>query len=124
MSDCIFCKIVSGDIPSNKIYEDEQVIAFRDINPQAPTHILVVPKRHIPGVNELAEQDEALVGHVYGVIARLVRELGIAETGYRVVVIGEYYRVIRNGVYFPGNCRADVFYRVAACAVYLRHAAD
>lgn len=86
MNDCIFCKIVSGDIPSNKIYEDEQVIAFRDINPQAPSHILVVPKRHISGVNELAEQDEALVGHVYGVIARLVRELGIAETGYRVVV--------------------------------------
>ena len=86
MSDCIFCKIVSGDIPSTKIYEDEQVIAFRDINPQAPSHILVVPKRHISGVNELAEQDEALVGHVYGVIARLVRELGIAETGYRVVV--------------------------------------
>ena len=86
MSDCIFCKIVSGDIPSTRIYEDEQVIAFRDINPQAPTHVLVVPKRHIPGVNELAEQDEALVGHVYGVIARLVRELGIAETGYRVIV--------------------------------------
>ncbi len=86
MSDCIFCKIVSGDIPSTKIYEDEQVIAFRDINPQAPTHVLVVPKRHIPGVNELAEQDEALVGHVYGVIARLVRELGIDKSGYRVVV--------------------------------------
>ena len=86
MSDCIFCKIVSGDIPSTKIYEDDQVIAFRDINPQAPSHILVVPKRHIPGVNDLAEPDEALVGHVYGVIARLVRELGIAESGYRVVV--------------------------------------
>jgi histidine triad (HIT) family protein len=86
MSDCIFCKIVSGDIPSTKIYEDEQVIAFRDINPQAPTHVLVVPKRHISGVNELAEQDEALVGHVYSVIARLVRELGINESGYRVVV--------------------------------------
>ena len=86
MSDCIFCKIVSGDIPSTKIYEDEQVIVFRDINPQAPTHVLVVPKRHISGVNELAEMDEALVGHVYGVIARLVRELGIDESGYRVVV--------------------------------------
>ena len=86
MSDCIFCKIVSGDIPSNKIYEDEQVIAFRDINPQAPTHILVVPKRHIPGVNDLAASDEALVGHVYGVIAKLVSDLGIAESGYRVVV--------------------------------------
>ena len=86
MSDCIFCKIVSGDIPSTKIYEDEQVIAFRDINPQAPTHVLVVPKRHIPGVNELTEADEALVGHVYGVIAKLVRELDIDESGYRVVV--------------------------------------
>jgi histidine triad (HIT) family protein len=86
MSDCIFCKIVSGDIPSTKIFEDEQVIAFRDINPQAPTHVLVVPKQHISGVNELAEADEALVGHVYGVIAKLVRELGIDESGYRVVV--------------------------------------
>ncbi|MEA4940112.1 MAG: histidine triad nucleotide-binding protein [Christensenella sp.] len=86
MSDCIFCKIVSGDIPSTKIFEDEQVIAFRDINPQAPTHVLVVPKRHIPGVNELAEADEALVGHVYSVISKLVRELGIDESGYRVVV--------------------------------------
>ena len=86
MIDCIFCKIVSGDIPSTKIFEDEQVIAFRDINPQAPTHVLVVPKRHIPGVNELTEADEALVGHVYGVIAKLVRELGIDESGYRVVV--------------------------------------
>ncbi|MCE5187835.1 MAG: histidine triad nucleotide-binding protein [Eubacteriales bacterium] len=86
MSDCIFCKIVSGDIPSKKIYEDEQVIAFHDINPQAPVHILVVPKKHVSGVNELAAGDEALVGHVYGVIARLVRELGVAESGYRVVV--------------------------------------
>lgn len=86
MSDCIFCKIVSGDIPSTKIFEDEQVIAFRDINPQAPTHVLVVPKRHIPGVNELTEANEALVGHVYGVISKLVRELGIDESGYRVVV--------------------------------------
>ena len=86
MSECIFCKIVSGDIPSTKIYEDEQVIAFRDINPQAPTHVLIVPKQHISGVNELAVADEALVGHVYGVIAKLVRELGIDESGYRVVV--------------------------------------
>ena len=86
MSDCIFCKIVSGDIPSNKIYEDEQVIAFRDINPQAPAHILVVPKRHISGVNDLAAADEALVGHVYSVVAKLVQELGIAESGSRVVV--------------------------------------
>lgn len=86
MSECIFCKIVSGEIPSSRIYEDEQIIAFRDIDPQAPAHILVVPKRHISGVNELAEADEALVGHVYGVIAKLAGELGIGESGYRVVV--------------------------------------
>ena len=86
MSDCIFCKIVSGDIPSTKIFEDKQVIAFRDINPQAPTHVLIVPKQHIPGVNELTLADEALVGHVYSVITKLVRELGIDESGYRVVV--------------------------------------
>jgi len=86
MSDCIFCKIVSGEIPSSKLFEDDQVIAFRDISPQAPTHILVVPKQHISGINELASADEALVGHVYGVITKLVKELGIDETGYRVVV--------------------------------------
>ena len=86
MSDCIFCKIISGDIPSSKIFEDEQVIAFRDINPQAPTHFLVVPKQHISGVNELLATDEALVGHIYGVITKLVKELGIDESGYRVVV--------------------------------------
>ncbi len=86
MDDCIFCKIISGDIPSNKLFEDDQVIAFRDINPQAPTHFLVVPKRHVSGVNDLTTTDEALVGHVYSVIASLVKELGIDGSGYRVVV--------------------------------------
>ena len=82
----IFARILRGEIPAKKVHEDEHALAFHDINPQAPTHILVVPKRHISGVNELAAGDEALVGHVYGVIARLVRELGVAESGYRVVV--------------------------------------
>ncbi len=86
MSDCIFCKIIEGAIPSKKIYEDDQVIAFHDINPQAPVHILVVPKKHISGVNELAETDAALLGHIYCVIRDLVRQLGVAESGYRVVV--------------------------------------
>ena len=86
MDDCIFCKIASGAIPSKKVYEDDQLIAFHDIAPQAPVHVLVVPKRHIPGVNELAAADEALVGHVYSVIAKLVKTLGIDESGYRVVV--------------------------------------
>ncbi|HQQ40788.1 MAG TPA: histidine triad nucleotide-binding protein [Clostridia bacterium] len=86
MDDCIFCKIASGAIPSKKIYEDDQLIAFHDIAPQAPVHVLVVPKKHIPGVNELAADDLALVGHVYLVIQQLVRELKIDESGYRVVV--------------------------------------
>ena len=86
MDDCIFCKIASGAIPSKKVYEDDQLIAFHDIAPQAPVHVLVVPKKHIPGVNELAAEDLALVGHVYSVIQQLVRELKIDESGYRVVV--------------------------------------
>lgn len=86
MSDCIFCKIVEGTIPSQKVYEDEQVIAFNDIDPQAPVHVLVVPKRHVSGVNELAESDTKLLGHIYCVIRDLASQLGIAESGYRVVV--------------------------------------
>jgi len=86
MSDCIFCKIIAGEIPSKKVYEDELVYAFADINPQAPAHILVVPKKHISGVNDLTKEDEAIVGHAYGVIAKLVKELGVDESGYRVVV--------------------------------------
>ncbi|MEA5047943.1 MAG: histidine triad nucleotide-binding protein [Eubacteriales bacterium] len=86
MNDCIFCKIIAGEIPSKKVYEDDLVYSFADINPQAPAHILVVPKKHIPGVNDLSKEDEAIVGHAYGVIAKLVRELGIDESGYRIVV--------------------------------------
>lgn len=86
MDDCIFCKIASGAIPSKKVYEDDLLIAFHDIAPQAPVHVLVVPKKHISGVNELTDADLALVGHVYSVIRQLVRELKIDESGYRVVV--------------------------------------
>ena len=86
MDDCIFCKIASGAIPSKKVYEDDQLIAFHDIAPQAPVHVLVVPKKHISGVNELAAEDAALIGQVYSVIQQLVRELKIDESGYRVVV--------------------------------------
>ena len=86
MDDCIFCKIAVGAIPSKKVYEDVQLIAFHDIAPQAPVHVLVVPKKHIVGVNELTKEDEAIVGHAYSVMSKLVRELGIDESGYRVVV--------------------------------------
>jgi len=86
MSSCIFCKIAAGEIPAKKVYEDDQVVAIHDIEPQAPVHVLVIPKKHILGVNDLAPEDEAIVGHAYSVISNLVKELGVNETGYRVVV--------------------------------------
>ena len=81
---CIFCKIIKGDIPSNVVYEDDLCYAFRDINPQAPTHILVVPKTHIRSVAELDSSSEALVGHMFTVIAKIARNEGL-EGGYRVI---------------------------------------
>ena len=82
--DCLFCKIVKGDIPSTKVYEDELCYAFRDIAPQAPTHILVVPKTHIGSCGSITEANAALVGHIYTVIAKLAKDEGL-ENGYRVV---------------------------------------
>ena len=84
MDNCIFCKIIAGDIPSKKVYEDELCYAFYDINPLAPVHFLVVPKQHIGSAAEINEENAALVGHIYAVIAKLAKELGIAE-GFRVV---------------------------------------
>lgn len=90
MSDCLFCKIIAGEIPSNKVYEDDLCYAFYDINPQAPTHFLVVPKTHIQSVSAVTEENAHIVGHIFAVIARLSKELGFAEAGYRVVSnIGE-----------------------------------
>ncbi|HPZ00084.1 MAG TPA: histidine triad nucleotide-binding protein [Clostridiales bacterium] len=89
MSDCLFCKIVAGEIPSNKVYEDDQVFAFRDINPQAPTHILIIPKEHIPSVNAITEENSGIVAHIFTLIPKLAAEEGL-EKGYRVVSnIGE-----------------------------------
>ena len=84
MNDCLFCKIIAGEIPSKKVYEDELCYAFYDINPLAPVHFLVVPKQHIGSAAEINEENAALVGHIYAVIAKLAKELGIAE-GFRVV---------------------------------------
>ena len=84
MNDCLFCRIIAGDIPSGKVYEDELCYAFYDIAPLAPTHFLVVPKKHLDSAGEITEADAPLVGHIYAVIARLARELGFAE-GFRVV---------------------------------------
>lgn len=82
--DCLFCKIAAGDIPSNKLFEDEQILVFHDIDPQAPVHFLVIPKKHMDSAACLTEADAALVGHIYAVIAKLAAELG-CEEGYRVV---------------------------------------
>ncbi|MBP1889529.1 histidine triad (HIT) family protein [Clostridium moniliforme] len=85
MSDCIFCKIVNGEIPSKKIYEDEYVYAFYDINPEAPVHFLVIPKEHIKSVNLITEENSKVISHIFEVIRNLTKELGISENGYRIV---------------------------------------
>ena len=88
MSDCLFCRIVAGEIPSSKVYEDEQCFAFYDIAPQAPTHFLVIPKAHISSVAALNADNSAVVAHIFEVIAKLTKELGVES--YRVVSnIGE-----------------------------------
>ncbi len=83
--DCLFCKIINGDIPSAKVYEDELVYAFRDIEPQAPVHVLIIPKEHIASANELNDENCAVVGHIYAVAAKIAKEEGIADGGYRIV---------------------------------------
>ena len=79
MSDCLFCKIISGEIPSQKVYEDDQCFAFKDIAPMAPVHFLVVPKAHFASAAEVTEENEALIGHIYTVIAKLAKEMGFAD---------------------------------------------
>ena len=83
MSNCLFCKIVAGDIPSNKVYEDDTVLAFRDIAPQAPTHILVIPKAHISSAAEITAENCGVVAHIFEVIAQIAKAEGL-EKGFRV----------------------------------------
>ena len=88
MADCIFCRIAAGEIPSNKLYEDDQLLAFYDLDPQAPTHFLVIPKAHIGSVSEVNADNSAVVAHIFEVIAKLAKEMGMES--YRVVSnIGE-----------------------------------
>ena len=84
MTDCLFCKIAAGIIPSTKVYEDETILAFRDIAPAAPTHILVIPKTHIPSVDGITAENSALVAHIFEVIPAIAKAEGL-ENGYRVV---------------------------------------
>lgn len=85
MSDCIFCKIVQKEIPSEIVYEDDDILAFKDINPVAPVHILVVPKKHIISVNDIIDEDVPVIGNIFVVIKKLANQLGVAESGYRVL---------------------------------------
>ena len=86
MEDCLFCKIIKGEIPSSKVYEDDEILAFKDIAPAAPVHILVIPKKHIKSLVELEKEDEALIGKIYTVINKIAKEQGVSESGYRVIV--------------------------------------
>ena len=85
MSDCIFCKIVAGEISSEIVFQDDICLAFRDINPGAPTHILIIPKEHIATLNDLTPQHESVVGHILLVAKEIANQLGVAAGGYRVV---------------------------------------
>ncbi len=84
MSDCIFCKIAAGEIPSKKVYEDERVLAFYDLDPQAPVHILIIPKEHIASAADITEENSAIIAHIFEVAARLAKELGL-DGGFRLV---------------------------------------
>lgn len=84
--DCLFCKILAGDIPADVVYESESAIAFRDINPQAPTHVLVIPRKHIATINDIEEADRELVGDLYLAAQEIAAREGMAESGYRAVM--------------------------------------
>ena len=84
--DCVFCKIVAGEIPSDILYQDDEVIAFRDINPQAPVHLLIIPKAHIASLTELTESQLALMGRMVSVANQLAKREDVSESGYRLVV--------------------------------------
>ena len=86
MENCIFCKIASGEIPTNKVYEDERIIAFNDINPQAPIHILLIPKDHFSSLNDVPEEKKDLLGHILFKARQIAKDKGISEKGYRIVL--------------------------------------
>lgn len=85
-ADCLFCKMVAGQIQPDKVYEDSRILALRDINPQAPTHVLVIPKKHIATLNDLEPEDVELTGALLATAVRIAKESGLAERGYRVVM--------------------------------------
>lgn len=85
MCECIFCKIVSGEIPCSKVYEDDSVLCFNDINPEAPQHVIIIPKKHIKSLNDLDADDANLIGHIFMVAKEISKKLNIEKDGYRIV---------------------------------------
>ncbi len=85
MDSCIFCKIIKGEIPCNKVYEDDKVLVFHDIKPEAPVHVLVIPKEHIESVNEISNENSEIIAHIFTVIQRVSKDLNISKDGYRIV---------------------------------------
>ncbi len=85
MEDCIFCKIAKGEIPSEKVYEDDLVLAFNDLTPQAPIHILVIPKEHIASANDIDDENSNVIGHIYEIVSKIAKDKGFDKDGYRVV---------------------------------------
>ena len=85
MEDCLFCKIVNGQIPSQKVYEDEKILAFKDINPAAPVHVLVIPKQHFENVLDVKEKDKEIVADIFVAINKIAKQLGIEKDGFRVI---------------------------------------
>lgn len=85
MADCIFCDIVRGRVPAEKVYEDDMVLAFHDINPQAPIHVLIIPKEHVAGVADLGDEHEAVAGRIQTAAAKIARQLDVADRGFRLV---------------------------------------
>ena len=86
MDDCVFCKIAAGELPSEMVFSDESIVAFRDINPVAPTHILIIPRKHIPSNREVQPEDEPLLGRLFSVARSLAIQEGIDEAGYRMIL--------------------------------------
>jgi histidine triad (HIT) family protein len=83
--DCIFCKIISGEIPSTKVFEDDKILAYKDINPQAPVHLLVIPKEHISGMSAITTENADIVAYIFAKIPEIAKDAGIADSGFRVV---------------------------------------
>lgn len=86
IDDCLFCKILAGDIPADIVFESDDAIAFRDVSPQAPTHVLIIPRKHVATINDLDASDDALVGRLYLAAKQIAQEEGIADDGYRVAM--------------------------------------